>query len=70
MRLVFLEDGDWGMSCGGIHPQSADFWKAVGIGHMLINDPTIDDTLDLKEGHEAERIAIGAPWVRARIAQP
>jgi hypothetical protein len=39
----------------------------VGICHVLDDDPTIEDTLDLPQEWEAERLAVGSPWIQRPI---
>jgi hypothetical protein len=65
--LVVREDGDWSLLCGDTHDFEGHLPKVVGIGHLLDRDPSINEVLDLPDGHEAERAAVGAPWQRRRI---
>ena len=65
--LVNHEDGDWSLMCGDGHDYDHDLPKVVGIGHVLDRDPTIKEVLDLPADFEAERSAVGQPWVRRQL---
>ena len=66
--LVNRADGDWVLLCGQGHPED-DTWFRVGeIGHLIDRDPTLRVVLDLLPGEEAERIQVGAPWIRSQPA--
>jgi hypothetical protein len=39
----------------------------VGIGHVLEHDASLWEALDLKPNWDAERTALGEPWVRKPI---
>jgi hypothetical protein len=65
--LVSRENGEWCFLCGGDHPDDPDFYKVVGIGHILQRDPELNSLLDLKPDEEAERAAPGMPWIRTKI---
>jgi hypothetical protein len=41
----------------------------VGIGHLIDEDPSLHACSDLPNGHEAERLSIGSPWLRSPSAQ-
>jgi hypothetical protein len=64
--LVARPDGDWCMVCGDQH-EDTDAFRVVGICHVLADDPTIEDTLDLPQEWEAERLAVGSPWIQRPI---
>jgi len=64
--LVSHEDGDWIFTCGGAD-HTDDDWKVVGVGHLLSEDPTLNDCADLEIDYEAERSGIGQPWIRTAI---
>jgi len=64
--LVARNDGDWSFLCGAEHEQDPDLFRVVGIGHLLEADPSLRGILDLTEGWEAERAAVGKPWRRKR----
>jgi hypothetical protein len=58
------EDGDLVLACGGEdHRQSADDWKVAHLGHALDRDTTVAEVADLPEGTQAERAAVGEPWI-------
>jgi hypothetical protein len=65
--LVTREDGDWCFLCGDEHPDDAAFFRVVGIGHPIRDDPTLTDLLDLGVDEEAQRSAVGGPWTRSRM---
>ena len=67
--LVVREDGDWMFMCGGADHVSHQY-RVVGVGHLVDRDPTLNDCADLPNGSEAERSAIGEPWLRSRIDAP
>jgi hypothetical protein len=64
---VTRPDGDWCALCGDDHPQDASFYRVVGLGHVLDEDPTVVDVLDLDVNEEAERTTVGGPWVRSKF---
>jgi hypothetical protein len=66
IRLVVHEDGDWQVLCGEQH-ETGDRPRVVGLNHLLERDPGIAEVLDLKQDWEAERHAVGGPWVRHPI---
>jgi len=65
--LVTRPEGDWCFLCGGEHPDDAASYRVVGIGHPIQSDPTLGDVLDLAADQEAERVVVGAAWVRSTI---
>jgi hypothetical protein len=65
--LVSREGGAWCFLCGGMHPQDAAFYRAVGIGHLFDRDPSLLSLLDLNPEWEAERQDRSSPWMRTRI---
>ncbi|KQW50961.1 hypothetical protein ASC77_25220 [Nocardioides sp. Root1257] len=65
--LVSREDGDWCFLCGAGHPDDAAFYRVVGIGHPVGDDPTLAEVLDLDVDVEAERTAVGSRWSRTRL---
>ena len=63
--LVSHEDGDWQFLCGDSHGgQEAHL---VGVGHLIDNDPSINEVADLPVDWTAERQAIGQPWIRTKL---
>jgi hypothetical protein len=65
-RLILLVSrmgGDWQCLCGGEHePREVPF--VVGLNHLLDRDRTLVELQDLPQGWEAERAAVGKPWMR------
>ncbi|KIG11512.1 hypothetical protein DB30_03792 [Enhygromyxa salina] len=39
----------------------------MGIGHVLDDDPTLREVLNLEPGWEAERSGLGQPWRRGLV---
>jgi len=62
--LVSREDGDWCFLCGDLHADSADYYRVVGLGHVVERDPSLNSILDLSPNEEAERVAVGERWIR------
>lgn len=65
MLYVTRPDGDWCALCGGDHPDDASSFRVVGIGHVIDYDPSVAEVLDLHPNQEAEREAVGEPWLRS-----
>ena len=65
--LVSREDGDWCFLCGDGHPDDAAFYRVVGIGRPIGDDPTLVEVLDLGSDEEAERVEVGAAWTRSSL---
>lgn len=65
--LVSRDDGSWCFLCGDLHPDSADHYRVVGLGHVIERDPSLGSILDLLPGEEAERAAIGERWIRTTV---
>jgi uncharacterized protein YegJ (DUF2314 family) len=64
---VTREDGDWCALCGDSHPDDASAYRVVHLGHVLEQDPTLTELLDLSPNEEAERDEVGGPWVRTIV---
>jgi hypothetical protein len=62
---VTRPNGDWCALCGGDHPDDASSFRVVGIGHVIDYDPSVAEVLDLRPNQEAEREAVGEPWLRS-----
>ena len=62
--LVSRADGDWQLLCGGLHDEDAEGPLIAHLGHLLEADPTLEEVLELPDEFEAERAAVGEPWVR------
>jgi hypothetical protein len=65
--LVTRPDGDWCFLCGAEHDDDASAYRVVGIGHILEHDVTLSEVLDLQPDWDAERAALGAPWIQKPI---
>jgi len=65
--LVVHEDGDWSFMCGQSDHGGAEDYKVVGVGHVIERDPSVNECADLPNGFEAERAAVGKPWLRSRV---
>jgi len=61
--LVSHEDGDWQFLCGGGHEQS-EKPRVIGIGHIVANDPSLEQLADLGVNEGAERESLAHPWIR------
>jgi hypothetical protein len=64
---VTRPDGDWCALCGDDHPDHGSQYRVVGLGHVIEQDQTIAEVLDLPPDEEAERPGVGAVWVRSRF---
>lgn len=65
---VSRADGDWCFLCGADdHEQLGSAFQVVGLSHELAKDSTLESVLDLAPEEEADRAAVGAPWVRSTI---
>lgn len=67
--FVSRADADWCFLCGDEHPEDASYYKVVGIGHVLEQDSSLEELLDLAPEEEAERIALGGPWIRTDLSK-
>lgn len=68
VKLVSRAGGDWSILCGDMHPDSADYYCVVGIGHEFEKDPTLLEVIDLAPEWDAQRSHVGAAWVRSPSA--
>ena len=64
---VTRPDGDWCFLCGEGHPDGPGVLSVVGLGHIVDDDPTLVEILDLEANEEAERAKVGAIWRRERF---
>lgn len=64
---VTRPEGDWCALCGDQHPDDASAYRVVGMGHVLNYDPSVAEVFDLLRNQEAEREAVGEPWVRTNF---
>ena len=63
--LVSHGDGDWQFLCGG--SDHGDDAHVVGVGHLIDNDPSLNECADLPVDAFAEREAVGKPWTREKL---
>lgn len=71
--LVSHAGGDWQLLCGGDHPEDPDddSWvHLVCLDHLLERDSTLRAVLDLPIDWIAERVSVGAGWVRSYSPDP
>jgi hypothetical protein len=62
--LISSEEGDLSFLCGEMHDQSVEEIKAVGLNHVIDDDPSIVEALKkLPANSEAERVDKGSPWI-------
>ena len=64
---VTRPEGDWCALCGDEHPQEGAQYRVVGLGHVVDDDPTITEVLDLGANEEAERRSVGEAWARSTV---
>ena len=65
---VAREDGELIFACGSNHhEESTDDWKVVHSGHLVDLDASLTEVIDVPDNQQAERTAIGSPWVRGQI---
>ena len=65
--LVSRPDGDWCFLCGDVHPDSAEHYRVVGMGHVIEQDLSLKAVIDLLPNEEAERSAVGERWIRTGL---
>jgi hypothetical protein len=65
--LVSRPDGDWCFFCGGIDHIGLSSYCTVGMSHLVEDDPSLREVLDLCHWEEAERVAPGGAWLRSWI---
>lgn len=73
LDVVHDHDDSWQLLCGGLHAGEAasDDGIALGfLGRMAEHDPALVEVLDLPEGTEASRTAVGEAWTRAEMPRP
>ena len=62
LEVIRDPDGDWQFFCGGEHDFEKERPHTVGIGHLIEDDPSIQDLAAMEKGTYAERDAIGLKW--------
>ncbi len=65
--LVSRPDGDWCFLCGAMHGDEPDEYRVVGFGHLVEDDPSLRQVMDLEPDWEAERSVAGESWIRTRL---
>lgn len=66
---VSRANDDWCFSCGEQHPNGESTYRVIEIGHLLAKYPDLNVLLDLLPNAEAERSAIGKPWIRTDLVK-
>jgi hypothetical protein len=61
--LVVRDRGDWQLLCGGVHDPE-DLPEVVGLNHLIDDDPSLRQIIDLPVDWEAERQSPDEPWIR------
>lgn len=65
--LVGRPDGDWCFTCGGVDHIGVDDYCLCGMSHLVDDDPSLREILDLDDWEEAERFELGGAWFRSPI---
>jgi hypothetical protein len=66
--FVSRPEGDWCSLCGANdHPDDPTAFRVVGLDHVVRQDTSLEDVLDLEPNEEAERATVGGSWVRGRV---
>jgi hypothetical protein len=63
--FVAREDGEWQFTCGAADHDPDDS-HVVCVGHLIDQDRSLSECADLPDGFEAERSAVGEPWIRCQ----
>jgi hypothetical protein len=61
---VTRADGDWQFLCGEPHSGGSQDLRVLGFLHVIEQDPTLAEVLDLNVEEDAERTVVGGPWTR------
>jgi hypothetical protein len=69
--LVWKDEGELALACGrGDHdPHTIDDWALAHASHFTVGDPAMGILRVLRDGEEAQRHRVGAPWVRGRLTR-
>jgi hypothetical protein len=67
VKLVIYEGGDWQFMCGGNDHKEANDGFYIHVGHLISQDPSLNEISDLSADSEAERHEPGALWIRSAI---
>lgn len=65
---VCRDDSGWQFLCGDDDFEGGGGPHIVGVGHLIERDPSINLVSDLPEDWEAERFAVGTPWMRQSMS--
>jgi hypothetical protein len=65
--LVNRPDGDWCFLCGKGDHIGLSSYCTVGMSHLVDDDQSLREVLDLCNWEEAERVAPGSAWLRSWI---
>jgi len=64
---VCREDGDWQFLCGESDHSGSTEPVVVGVGHLVKDDPSLDEVASLPWNWEAERASKADTWVRTPL---
>jgi len=64
--FVCRAEGDWQMLCGGPH-EGDEVPRVIGLNHLVEDDRSLREILDLPPDWEAERSEQGSKWDRRPI---
>ena len=64
--LVARDDGDWQFLCRDSHAPD-ELPRVIGLNHLVDDDPSLRQVLDLPVDWEAERAFVGGPWTRRTV---
>ena len=62
LQVVHFDDGHWGIA-DGHHVPSERNLQATHLWHVLEIDDSLAELATLPPGHQADRDALGEPWV-------
>lgn len=62
LQVVHFETGIWGVA-DAIDPPNVRNMTATHLRHVLAGDPTIAGLATMQPGYQADRDAVGDPWV-------
>jgi hypothetical protein len=66
--LVVREQREWMFLCGRADHGGHSDYLVIGIGHVTELEASVSECADLPDDCEAERKAVGAPWIRTPIS--
>jgi hypothetical protein len=62
LQVVHFETGDWGVADGTATPRVRNL-TATHLRHVLDRDPTLAELATMEPGYQADRDAVGEPWL-------